>query len=84
MKYRPIVGAALASAPLMLTGAASADFVGFNIVKKPVEGFEKWVALVVNLYAVLTCPEPPRRAGAPGRRRACPCWPKAARDEHGC
>ena len=52
MKYRPIVGTALASAPLILSGPASADFVRFNTVKKPVEGFDQWVALVVNLYAV--------------------------------
>ena len=52
MKYRPIVGAALASAPLILSGTAAADFVGLTTVKKPVEGFEKLVALVVNLYAV--------------------------------
>ncbi|MHC4107390.1 MAG: hypothetical protein ACYSTY_04810 [Planctomycetota bacterium] len=52
MTQRPSVRAALASAPLILSSAASADFVGLKAVSKPVSDFfAQWVDLVVNVYA---------------------------------
>ncbi len=54
MKFKTSAVAAAVSAPLILTGSASADFVGITVVSKDITGFEDFVAKVVNLYAMFS------------------------------
>jgi MYXO-CTERM domain-containing protein len=52
MKTKSLLLLAGAGAPLILSSAASADFVGLKIVKKG--GFEQWTSSVSNLYAIFS------------------------------
>ena len=54
MKFKTLAVAVAVSAPLILTGSASADFVGITTVSKDITGFEDFVARVVNLYAIFS------------------------------
>ncbi len=54
MKFKTLAVAAAVGAPLILTGSASADFVGITTVSKDITGFEDFVAKVVNLYAIFS------------------------------
>ncbi len=54
MKFKTLAVAAAVSAPLILTGSASADFVGITVFLKDITGFEDEVAKVVNLYALFS------------------------------
>ena len=54
MKFKTLAVATGVSAPLILTGSASADFVGITVVLKDITGFEDFVAKVVNLYAMFS------------------------------
>ena len=56
MKCRPIVGAALASAPLILSGPASADFVGLKTDDRYLFGsgmdYKNYLRNIDGIYAV--------------------------------
>lgn len=54
MRSKGLLLLAGAGAPLILSSAASADFVGLKTVTKSIDGFEEWVSKVVNLYAIFS------------------------------
>jgi hypothetical protein len=54
MRSKGLLLLAGVGAPLILSSAASADFVGLKVVNKSIDGFEEWVSNVVNLYAIFS------------------------------